>query len=92
MRNKDPDLLVDVIHPFVRDLTDLLKKHAEKAAKLGENEKISYLRIIEELADILMDAYRRDVLQESMQYLNISSLMKLINIYLTAGSGKVNYE
>ena len=90
MKEEKQDLLLDVVHPFVKDLTDLLKKHAEKAAGLKEEEKISYLQIIDKLTDILIDAYRKDIMKEITECLEISSFIKLIDIYLTAGSGKVN--
>ena len=89
MKEEKQDLLLDVVHPFVMDLTKVLEKHAERANKLKEDEKISYLKIVEELTDVLINAYRKDVMKTA-ENLEISSLMRLINIYLNIGFGKVN--
>ncbi|WP_297456016.1 hypothetical protein [Persephonella sp.] len=59
MENKKPDLLVDVIHPFVRDLTEVLSKHYD--AVLDHENKSLAIETVMELLDVIVNHYKEDL-------------------------------
>ena len=90
MEEKKQDLLLEVVHPFAKDLSEVLKKSAQKAMELSEEEKMFCLGIVDELVKILLDAYKRDVVGKVDHYIGLPNFMKLIEIYLAAGSRDID--
>ena len=81
MESKDVDVLIEVIHPFVKELSQVLKNNIERLEKLPENDKWNCFDIIEEITDVLLKAHKENILKNA-QHLPISCIQELIRIYL----------
>lgn len=66
MKERKPDLLLDVVHPFFTELIDVYIRAYEKANALSEVDKETALRAIKESSEIIREVTSRDMIPESV--------------------------
>ncbi len=90
MEEEKQDLLLDVVHPFTKELINVFIKHHEKAQKLNnEEDRLIALKAINDITDFIVKKYKEDTLSllpvvydgSGMPYVDTELVSFLLKVY-----------
>jgi len=77
--NKD---IIEIIHPLLIDISQVLRKHFNNLVNLSDNDKTIALDTVDEILKIIFNAYKSDIFNDMEDNFEYDAVEELIKAYL----------